>query len=157
MSNLSIIDFIMRNFLIVLSLCFFSFIAAGAQENLAIAQIFDSGYAKRQDVEEIILKGKSLKYANLSLFRSVKVTGNNAIASKMEKLVAIDARKASNKEMRAKGGQLVFAFLAFKKEGGEYAYIFFRQSHQKTKAVAAVVYMEGKMTPNEVKRKFLTR
>ena len=92
----------MRNFLIVLSLCFFSFIAAGAQENLAIAQIFNSGYAKRQDVEEIILKGKSLKYANLSLFRSVKVTGNSAIASKMEKLVAIDARKASNKEMRAK-------------------------------------------------------
>ena len=43
----------MRNFLIVLSLCFFSFIAAGAQENLAIAQIFNSGYAKRQDVEEI--------------------------------------------------------------------------------------------------------
>ena len=149
--------FIMRNFLIVLSLCFFSFIAAGAQENLAIAQIFNSGYAKRQDVEEIILKGKSLKYANLSLFRSVKVTGNSAIASKMEKLVAIDARKASDKEMRAKGGQLVFAFLAFKKEGGEYAYIFFRQSHQKTKGVAAVVYMEGKMTPNEVKRKFLTR
>ena len=157
MSNLSIIDFIMRNFLIVLSLCFFSFIAAGAQENLAIAQIFNSGYAKRQDVEEIILKGKSLKYENLSLFKSVKVTGNSAIASKMEKLVAIDARKASNKEMRAKGGQLVFAFLAFKKEGGEYAYIFFRQSHQKTKGVAAVVYMEGKMTPNEVKRKFLTR
>ena len=93
----------------------FRFIAAGAQENLAIAQIFNSGYAKRQDVEEIILKGKSLKYANLSLFRSVKVTGNSAIASKMEKLVAIDARKASNKEMRAKGGQLVFAFLAFKK------------------------------------------
>lgn len=60
-------------------------------------------------------------------------------------------------EMRAKGGQLVFAFLAFKKEGGEYAYIFFRQSHQKAKGVAAVVYMEGKMTPNEVKRKFLTR
>lgn len=147
----------MRNFLIVLSLCFFSFIAAGAQENLAIAQIFNSGYAKRQDVEEIILKGKSLKYANLSLFRSVKVTGNSAIASKMEKLVAIDARKASDKEMRAKGGQLVFAFLAFKKEGGEYAYIFFRQSHQNAKGVAAVVYMEGKMTPNEVKRKFLTR
>ena len=71
--------------------------------------------------------------------------------------LAIDARKASNKEMRAKGGQLVFAFLAFKKEGGEYAYIFFRQSHQKAKGVAAVVYMEGKMTPNEVKRKFLTR
>lgn len=147
----------MKRLFIIITVCLLSAIAASAQDGLAIARIFNGDYAKRHDVEEVILKGKALKATDLSLFRSIKAIDSQTIASKMERLVSTDANKASDKELQIKGGHLVYAFLAFNKGGGRYAYIFFRQTSGKGKNIATVAYMEGTLSPTEVKQKFLKK
>ena len=143
----------MKRLILIIFLCLVSAITANAQKNMAIARIFNDDYTKRHDVEATILQGMTLKSTGLSLFRSFKVTDNRAIAGKIERMICNDAKKASSKEMHMKGGHLAFAFLAFSKDNGKYAYLLFKQSD--SKCTASVIYMEGSLTPNEVKQKFL--
>ena len=129
-----------------------------AQDGLAVAQLFEGQYRDKENVTEVYMEGKVLRAYDLSLFRSMTVANDTAIAGQMERLVAVDARKAIDKEIGSKGGRIYYAFLAFN-DGGTHRYIFFRNGmlQEGSKPEAAIIYMEGDATLENLKKTFIRR
>lgn len=127
-----------------------------AQDGLAVAQLFENKYRDKDNVTEVYMEGKVLQIYDLSLFRSMTAANDSAIATQMEQLVAIYARKASDKEIVTKGGRIYYAFLAFNEED-THRYIFFRNGmlQKGSKPEAAIIYMEGDATLENLKKIFI--
>lgn len=145
----------MKQSLTLLFLAFMA-LAASAQKNMKIDELFADEYRNRDNVVEVIVKGEKVKAYKLTLFRSLTVKNDAALAQKMEQAVNADAKTASDKETGLVGGKLYYGFFSFPNGNGTYRYLFYRNNLLRKGAApeTTIVYMEGKATLKELKEMF---
>ncbi len=148
----------MKRLLITCCLLAMTMLYANAQASLSINIFFkeNSDYAK--DSKMVWVEGRELEPYNLTLYRSIS-TENKQTAREMEQAVLKDGKIAADKEIGYIGHHLYYAFLSLKPvaDGSNIRrYIFYRNASLKSNAKkdATLVYMEGKVSMEELKKLF---
>ncbi len=149
----------MKRFLLIFAFLLVAVLSATAQKGMSIDELFGGDYQNRKNVTEVVVRGTQVKAYNLTLFRSITVADDPALAQKMETLVKADGRKATDREEGLRGGRLYYAFYSFRKGDGTYSYIFYRNNllRKNAKPETTVVYMEGHATLAELKKMFVKK
>lgn len=127
--------------------------AARAQEGMAIEPFFDDGIKHRPgaEVTAVSVTGKQLQNSNLSIYRSVSVTGDPSLTQDMERAVTRDGAKAESREVSLKDGHLYFGFYTLIPQGKEYSYMFYLNSTLTGGSKTTLIYMQGKAEPYEIR------
>lgn len=141
----------------IIGVLLFTSLPLSAQEGLQINSLFDGRFKEDSRAVEVLIKGKELKKYHLTLFRSLTVNSAPEVFDKMEALVKKDAVHAIDKEVGTIGNRLYYGFYCFPPHKGNFRYLFYRNTAVKPhsrKSEATVVYMEGKVTLEELKHIF---
>ena len=125
-----------------------------SQTGLHIAQLFDGPFKRRTGATEVYMKGRSVKNYGLSIFSSLSVSYSPDDLRRMETLVRLDARQAVSKEESYKGTSLYYGFYQLPQYKGLNRYIFYKHTRTKQQP-ATLIYMEGKASIKEIKRRFM--
>jgi len=145
----------MKRLMLILLLSFCLFPVVQAQKGLHIGEFFNRKFAKATLVQ---VEGRELKPYHLTLYRSFSIGETENVADRMEQCVMADARLAYSKETGELGERLYYAFLALPPREGQQAnrYIFYRNVslRQGGKDELTLVYMEGSVTMDELKKLF---
>ncbi|MDE5656584.1 MAG: hypothetical protein K2I19_05895 [Muribaculaceae bacterium] len=129
--------------LIALTLCVA--VASVAQGSLNIGRLF-SGLQGNPNASVTCVQGRALKDYKLSLFYSLTVDNDHALAKQVEDVLAKDARKAVDREVHYKDGRLHYAFYNLGTGAdGLNRYILFSGG---TRTV--LIYLEGKAKPDVI-------
>lgn len=134
----------------ILLLCFLCVTAAlSAQETLNGAQVFDGRFRSADYATETSIQGSQLKPYNLTLFRSLTVTGQPAVAQTLSDLVSADSQHAVNKEEKIRGNRINYGLYEFKpvQKGKPGRFLFFFSNNRK----AVLIYMEGNTNLDNIK------
>lgn len=126
-----------------------------AQSGLHINSLFDGRFKKDPYATELIVTGSSAREINLRVYHSLKVT-QKAQQNLIESLVVKDGVNAIDKEVEYRSGQLYYGFYALPAtKSGNNRYIFFLNqnlAHNAPKNMVTLIYMEGKATPEQIKK-----
>lgn len=125
--------------------------AASAQVPGAIGRLFDGPFHNSPAATETVITGAPLKPYSLSLFHSLTITGNSPAAKEMEQAVREDSRGALWEETESIGGRLRYGIYELKGER-QRRYILFLNTFLTGGDNATVIYLEGKATPEKIKR-----
>ena len=153
----------MKRTVIILLTCLLTAISSMAQEGLNINKLFDKNlitedWVTRElnGVTEIIVTGKKAKEMGLSTYHSVSLKhGAKQEWESFEKLVVKDGATAIDKDVEYRNGQLYYGFYTLKPNKRNKRYIFYLNqnlAHKSPKNIVTVIYMEGKKSPEEVKK-----
>lgn len=124
---------------------------ASAQLPKGLAGLFDGPYLENKNATETIITGNPLKPYSLSLFHSLAVSDNANLALPIEKAVRSDGAKAIWKETVNKGGRLESGVYELPKTKHR-RYILYLNSFIGGGNEATVIYLEGKATPQQIKK-----
>jgi len=126
--------------------------AATAQTGLAVEPFFDDGlpHADGADVTAVAISGKKLKPHGLSIYRSVSVTGDQALADRIERAVTRDGTKAESREVSLKSGRLHFGFYTLPPLNGEHRYLFYLNSAPGKNGKTTIIFMQGTAPPEKI-------
>lgn len=144
---------------ILLSFLVLAFVATSAAQNQpAVAELFDGRYNNAPYATVVYLSGSKVKAFNLMRYRSLTLTGNTRTAAAIEQLVSRDAASATDKEITRSGGQITYAALQIKgKDKNEIYCVFYRNrpadSAGHTRRLTLIL-TEGRATISELKEKF---
>ena len=122
-----------------------------AQRGLQIAQLFDGRFKHDKQCVELLVKGRSLKPYDLTLFRSLTFDKHAKVLPQVEALVNQDAHKSVDKEVGLVDGRLSYGFYRFPPEKGvkgPHRYIVYRRTEKQT----MLVYMEGYTDIDKLKK-----
>lgn len=116
-----------RKTLLIVALCFLSFLPARAQEGLQIDSLFRE-MSGGQDVAESIVTGSELRPYRLKYFRSISFKANAKMISRIARLIEADAvNGAEDTKIDYVGGQLNYAILRIPSKGTrENVYVCFQ-------------------------------
>lgn len=128
-------------------------LSSQAQSGLMINSIFKD-YHRADYVTETIVSGSQLKGTGLDTYRSIIINGENArkCAAAIAKAVMADGASSVSKEVNYIDGHLYYAHYMLKPAGNRNRYIFFVDNTLKGDSRVMLVYMEGKASPEEVRR-----
>ena len=148
----------MKRFLITCVLLLMFMFYAQAQSNLSVSVFFEDNYAYAAESRMVWVEGRELKPYHLKLYRSIS-TENKQAVREMELAVLKDGKEAADKEIGYIGQRLYYAFLSFKPlaAGSNIKrYVFYRNASLKSKDKkdATLVYMEGTVSMEELKKMF---
>lgn len=153
----------MKRIGIIIMACLLTTIVSMAQEGLNINKLFDKDLKakewvtiERHGVTEILVNGNKAKEMGLSIYHSLSVAqGTKSQWEPIEKLVEKDAAQALDKDVEYRNGQLYYGFYTLKPNKRNKRYIFYLNQNlarKSPKNVVTVIYMEGKKSPEEVKK-----
>ena len=153
----------MKRITTIMMICLLLATAASAQEGLNINKLFDKNlitdeWVTRElnGVTEIIVTGKKAKEMGLATYHSVSIKhGTKQEREPFEKLVLKDGANAIDKDVEYRNGQLYYGFYTLKPNKRNKRYIFYLNQNLARKSpsnVVTVIYMEGKKSPEEVKK-----
>ena len=142
--------------MILVSVCFA--LKLDAQQNLAISPFFDEKSAYTKDARMVWVDSPELEPFKLTLYKSIS-TEKKDVVEKMEKAVRKDSKMAADKEIGYIGDNLYYAFVTLKPAALNSTlkrHIFYRNASLKPhgKKDATLVYMEGHVTMDELKKMF---
>lgn len=143
----------MKRLYLLMAMLAISMTALYAQSSLNIAQLFDGRYQNDPDAVETLITGSSLRPYNLSVYRSITITGDKSHAEVIEPLVRRDARKAVDREVINKAGRLYFGFYHMPPtSSGDERYILYLNRHPVGGNKIILLYLEGSASQQQVKR-----
>lgn len=153
----------MKRIIIILLTGLLTASAAMAQEGLNINKLFDKNLKTDEwvthelnGITEIIVTGKKAKEMGLSTYHSVSIkSGTKQEREPFEKLVLKDGAQALDKDVEYRNGQLYYGFFTLKPNKHNKRYIFYLNQNlakKSPKNIVTVIYMEGKKSPEEVKK-----
>lgn len=129
-----------------------------AQQGMHVEELFDGRFKKDHRAVEVLIKGKELKKYHLTLFRSLTISNAPEVFEKMEALVRKDAVHAVDKEVGTISNRLYYGFYCFPSQNDTFRYLLYRNTAAKSgsekQPEATLVYMEGKVTLEELKQMF---
>lgn len=129
--------------LIALTLCVA--VASMAQGSLNIGRLF-SGLQGNPNASVTCVQGRALKDYKLSLFYSLKVANDPGMMKQVQDALAKDARRAVDREVHYKDGQLHYAFYNLGTGAdGLNRYILYSGG-----ASIVLIYLEGKAKPDVI-------
>ncbi len=134
--------------------------AAYSQKGLGIEPFFEENTPHNPDasVNVVSITGNKLKEHDLSIYRSVSVTGDDALAQRIERAVTRDGTKAESREVSLKKGHLYFGFYSLppvdndNRHMGENRYIFYLNSTLDGGRKITLIYLQGKAEPWQIRR-----
>lgn len=149
--------------IIIIFIGLFIAIAARAQQGLNINSLFNENLITESwvtqelnDKTEIIVTGNKAKELGLNTYHSISVTGKaKSDRTAIERLVIKDGAQALDKDVEYRNGQLYYGFYTLKPNKKNKRYIFYLNqnlANKSPKNVVTVIYMEGKKSPEEVKK-----
>ena len=135
----------MKRILFTLLLLTCGMVRAVAQDGLEIGQLFSGSLDSDRDAVIVYLSGDALKGYNLTLFRSLDYHCNEQNVHQIERMVLSDSRKAGSREITRRNGHVTDAYLQFNRV---------RHAGSGKPYKLNVVYMEGKATLDQLKKRF---
>lgn len=145
----------MKRFSLIIFICTLAALPVLAQSGLNINSLFDGRFKKDPNATELIVTGSSAREINLKVYHSLKVT-QKSHQNLIESLVVKDGVKAVDKEVEYRNGQLYYGFYCLPaSKYGDNRYMFFLNqnlAHKAPKNVVTLIYMEGKATPEQIKK-----
>lgn len=123
-----------------------------AQKNMALTPYFSEKTASNPKVTAVTVSGKSVEKFGLSLYRSISVDGDAALASAIEKAVKADGAKAVSKEVSYKKGRLYFGLYTLSPAEGVNRYMVYLNDSSGSGGKVIVAYLEGKAGSSAVRR-----
>ena len=153
----------MKRIVILILTCLVASSAAIAQAGLNINRLFNEELKTdawvTQELNgktEIIVTGKKAKEMGLSTYHSISLnSGKKQERESIEALVLKDGAQALDKDVEYRNGQLYYGFFTLKPNKQNKRYIFYLNQNLARKSprnVVTVIYMEGKKSPDEVKK-----
>ncbi|MBQ8672927.1 MAG: hypothetical protein IJ511_02565 [Bacteroides sp.] len=129
-----------------------------AQKGHGSERLFDKRFTKHPQAVEVLIKGSELRPYNLTLFRSLTLSGDAEAIAELERIVMEERNEALDKEEGMLSGRLYYGFYCQGRTGKEgFRYLFYRNASLKkehTRNEVTIVYMEGNATLEELKRMF---
>ena len=137
--------------------------AAVAQQGLNINRLFNENLItddwvtqEHNGKTEIIVTGKKAKEMGLDTYHSISLnSAKKQDRESIETLVLKDGAQALDKDVEYRNGQLYYGFYTLKPNKRNKRYIFYLNQNlarKSPKNVVTVIYMEGKKSPDEVKK-----
>ena len=126
-------------------------VSAAAQSTLAVGSLFDGRYRNRPDATETVISGEALKEYNLSVFRSITLTGSDTGWQEIEKMVRRDGRDAVSKEEKIVNGRMLGAFYELPSQNGRHRYLCYLNRILNGGDKVMIIYLEGKAGLKEVR------
>lgn len=142
----------MRRWMALLILCVGSVVSMWAQEGLEVARFFTDEYTSNSKVTMVSMSGDQLDGTGLRKFRSVSVCGDEVLFDRIEKAVRKDGAKADYKETSFKDGKLHFGFYSLGGKENARRYILYLNRRSDSGAKTTLVYIQGNLSPEEVKK-----
>lgn len=124
---------------------------AMAQKGFSINSLFNGYYHNKKNATETVLKGSRLDDYKLDIYHSLVVTGSEAEARNIEKLVLKDGSKAIAKEQNFRKGHLYYGFYQFSRADLNH-YIFYLNKFLSGGNSVTLIYMEGEATRKEIEK-----
>lgn len=142
----------------MLWMCLLAVLPVFAQKGMHVEDLFGGRFKHDRRAVEVLIKGRELKKYHLTLFRSLTITDEPEVSEEIEVLVSLDAKTAVDREVGKVGKKLYYGFYCFPGQDDNYRYLFYRNAAvapgSSKKTEVTVVYMEGKVTLEELKRMF---
>ncbi len=142
----------------MLWMCLLAVLPVFAQKGMHVEDLFGGRFKHDRQAVEVLIKGRELKKYHLTLFRSLTITDEPEVSEEIEVLVSLDAKTAVDREVGKVGKKLYYGFYCFPGQDDNYRYLFYRNAAvapgSSKKTEVTVVYMEGKVTLEELKRMF---
>ena len=153
----------MKRSIFIILTCLLTYMMAMAQQGLNINRLFNEDLKTDEWVTqelngktEIIVTGKKAREMGLSTYHSISLNnGKKQDRENIESLVKKDGAQAIDKDVEFRNGQLYYGFYTLKPNKNNKRYIFYLNqnlSRKSPKNVVTVIYMEGKKSPEEVKK-----
>ena len=141
----------MKRFINLLILMAVVSVTAVAQENLSIGRLFDGRYHDEPRAAETYIAGGKLSGYDLSLYRSLTLTGMPQEAAPIEKLVTHDAAGAVDREVSYRDGGLYYGFYELKPVKSTRRYLFYLNQNRNKGDKIIIIYLEGKASRDKIK------
>lgn len=153
----------MKRTIFIILTCLLTYVSAMAQQGLNINRLFNENLKTKDwvtqelnDKTEIIVTGDKAKEMGLSTYHSISLNnGKKQDRESIEALVIKDGAQALDKDVEYRNGQLYYGFYTLKPNKHNKRYIFYLNQNlarKSPKNVVTVIYMEGKKSPDEVKK-----
>jgi len=129
-----------------------STLCAIAQEGLSVNRFFTDNLQDKSPgtITSVVITGEQLAKHNLSVYRSVSVTGDEALTAQMERAVTHDGVKAKSREVSLKNGRLYFGFYTLTPAGKENRYLFYLDNTITGGNKTMIIYMQGTATQAQI-------
>lgn len=121
-------------------------------ENLHVSPFLEEDFAKNPAVTMVSMSGKQSEWKDLTSYRSVSISGDDAQADAMVRAVRKDGANAEFKETTFKDGRLYFGFYGLGGVGRHRKYLFLLDLRPKGKSKTTLVLLEADQTPEQVKQ-----
>ena len=153
----------MKRTIFIILTCLLTCVSAMAQQGLNINRLFNENLKTDDWVTqelngktEIIVTGDKAKEMGLSTYHSISFnSGKKQDRESIEALVIKDGAQALDKDVEYRNGQLYYGFYTLKPNKRNKRYIFYLNQNlarKSPKNIVTVIYMEGKKSPEEVKK-----
>lgn len=153
----------MKRTIFIILTCLLTCVSAMAQQGLNINRLFNENLKTDDWVTqelngktEIIVTGDNAKEMGLSTYHSISFnSGKKQDRESIEALVIKDGAQALDKDVEYRNGQLYYGFYTLKPNKRNKRYIFYLNQNlarKSPKNIVTVIYMEGKKSPEEVKK-----
>ena len=143
----------MKNLLLIIAAVCIN-IGALAQASPDIKKIFSDYASQDGNTTETIISGDALKGTDLSLYRSLVITGSQEEADHIAERVSKCGAKAVSREVKYIDGKIYYAQFALPPMGsnGYNRYLFYLNSHLKGGNRIMIVFMSGKAKLEQIKK-----
>ena len=125
--------------------------ASYAQKGLSVAQYFSDTYRNDKTVTMVEVTGDSKKMPGIECYRSITVSGNEALSESIEKTVKKDGAAAKSKEVIYKKGKLYFGMYFMGGSGKHRRYIYFLNQKAVGKDKTMLIFIEGDISEEMAK------
>lgn len=139
----------MKKIVFLILMVFYAFMMS-AQKGLNVAPYFGPPYDKDPHVSMVSIAGRSLQKYHLDVYKSIEVTNDAALVSKLEAAVSADGSKAVDKEVTYKGGRLSFGFYTLAPSGNRNRYLVYMANPSAAGGKVTLIYMAGEATRKQI-------
>ena len=130
---------------------------ASAQGRLQVSAVFDGKVVPEKQMKETFIQGGQLQPYNLKQYRSVSLTGDDAILAEVSRRVLADAETATDQEVHYQGGNLIYAILTFEGANHNNRFICYQCVSKNGSNAITLVYMHGPATLDDRKKLFKSK
>lgn len=142
----------MKRVLVTVALMAGCTVSALSQDGLNVAPFFDSGYKDKEGVTMVSVSGTQMASDDVSAYKSISVTGNPGLADKIAAAVGKDGVLSKSKEVTYKEGRLHFGFFSMGGSPGKRRYLLFLDRRPAGKDKTLLIYLEGSLDEESVKK-----
>lgn len=148
----------MKRSLLLCIILAITYSVAIAQRHLHVGKYFNHNDAitHRPTTTEVIMVGEPLKEYKQTLYHSLSFEATEEEVQELNRLLNKDIAAAKGKDVRRLAGRVAFAFCLIGTKEGTNQYLLYKNSQPKSKEGANIVliYIEGKVSPNELRQQF---